>query len=124
MANNNNRRTVENRTRANSAKARARQAGAAMPADRQTASNDVTVDILEFEYKGQVYEVDTDKLDDLDILDTLSSSLRRGLTMLLGPDQFEALRDQIKEDDPKGIFRASEVQDFFARLQNAIGPLR
>ncbi|MEX3610068.1 hypothetical protein VVR12_03330 [Rothia sp. LK2588] len=115
--------TNNGRTKANTAKARARSAGATIPTDHQTASNDVTADVVEFEYDGHVYQVDTDKFDDLDIIDTLSVSMGRGLRMLLGADEYSRLRENFKASDEQGVFRFSKAQDFFNRMQEAVGPL-
>lgn len=115
--------TNNGRTRANTAKASARSAGAKLPTDHQTAENDVVDDIVEFEYDGEVYAVDTDKFDDLEILDLMNRSVSMGLRRLLGAEEFERLRDNFKFNDPKGIFRMSKAQDFITRLQEAVGPL-
>lgn len=119
-----NSRTNNNRTRANSAKATARANGARLPQDhQQTASYDANPDIVEFEYNGNVYSVSTDDFDDLEIMETLNVSISRGLTMLLGVDQYQNLRDQLKGEDPDNRLRISKMQNFVTRMQAAVGPL-
>lgn len=115
--------TNNGRTRANAAKAAARSAGAKLPADHQTAENDVVDDIVEFEYDGDTYEVDTDKFDDLEIMDTLNRSISLGLRRLLGADEYNRLVENFKANDAKGILRMSKVQDFITRMQESVGPL-
>lgn len=115
--------TNNGRTRANTAKAAARAAGAKLPTDHQTAENDLVDDIVEFEYDGETYMVDTDKFDDLEIIDLLGRSMAMGLRRLLGADEFERLRENFKANDPKGVFRMSKAQDFITRMQEAVGPL-
>lgn len=115
--------TNNGRTRANSAKATARSAGAKLPSDHQTAEHDVVDEIVEFSYDGEIYEIDVDKFDDLEVLDTLNRSVSLGLRRLLGADEFERLRENFKANDAKGIFRMSKAQDFITRMQEAVGPL-
>lgn len=120
MANNKRNNT---RTRANTAHASARAAGAKLPDDYQSASQDVVSDIVEFEFEGIIYEVDTDKFDDLEMLDTLQVSLSRGIKELLGADQHKTLVAHLKKNDSKGMLRASKVKEFFDVMQGAVGPL-
>lgn len=118
-----NSKTNNGRTRANTAKAAARSAGAKLPDDHQSASNDVTADIVEFEHLGIIYEIDTDKFDDLETMEMLQLSLTRGLRNLLGVEQAKTLFESLKENDPKGILRISAARDFVDRMQEAVGPL-
>lgn len=111
------------RTRANTAKAKARAVGAKQPADHQSASNDVVSDIVEFEYEGVIYEIDTDKFDDLEIVESLQSSISRGLRMLIGSEQYHTLVEQLKAADDKGILRVSKTREFVERMQESVGPL-
>ena len=114
---------TKGRTKVGTATAAARSTGAKQPGDYQTASNDVEPDIVEFEFEGVIYEIETDKLDDLETMELLGRSLSQGLTALLGVDQYKGLVKNLKENDDKGILRISKTREFFEKMQEAVGPL-
>lgn len=118
--------TTTNRKKpaANSAAAKAKAAGARVPQDRQTASNDVESTIIDYNYHGEVYRIDTDNFDDIEFLEMLSTSFTNALRILMGSDQ-KRLIEQMKAEDPKGTgkARASVMREFFEDLQEYVRPL-
>lgn len=105
---------------------RAKAAGAKAPQDRQSAQADVESTTQIFEWRGLEFEIDTDVFDDVDFLELLTQSLSQALRQLLGSGQYRALKEVLKETDPKGTGRArmSELQVFIEDMQEAIAPLR
>lgn len=73
-------------------------AGAKKPADRQTAKDDVAPELRVFNWRGTDYEVDTDRIDDLEFIEKLEQNLfASALTMMLGQEQYVTFKDQVKE---------------------------
>lgn len=73
-------------------------AGAKKPADRQTAKDDVAPEVRVFNWRGTDYDVDTDRIDDLEFLEKLERNLfASSLTMMLGEEQYEKFKAQVKE---------------------------
>ncbi|WP_178945901.1 hypothetical protein [Kocuria sp. TGY1127_2] len=105
--------------------ARAKEAGAKQPQDRQTASEEVDSSIHEFNWRGNVYEIDIDDLDDLEFGDTLQQSVSQGMRILLGGEQYRTLIEDLKENDPKGKGKArqTEMRRFFEDLSEFVRPL-
>lgn len=110
---------------ANSTAAKAKARSAKVPQDRQTASNDVESTLIDYNYHGTVYQIDTDDFDDMEFIATLQTNYIQALRSLLGREQYETLIQQFKDEDPKGTGKArvSVMKEFFDDLQEYVGPL-
>lgn len=104
---------------------RAKTAGAKAPKDRQTASNDVESTIVDYNYHGEVYEIDTDNFDDVEFLEMLNANFSSALRILLGTEDHKRLIAQMKAEDPKGTgkVRVTVMREFFEDLQEYVRPL-
>ncbi|MFI8597695.1 hypothetical protein ACIGDM_10315 [Rothia koreensis] len=114
-----------NTRKPNNTAAKAKARSAKVPQDRQTASDDVESTIVDYNYHGTVYQIDTDDFDDVEFIDQLQNSLNRGLRTLLGAEQHKVLIQQFKDEDPsgKGKARVTTMQEFFEDLQEHMSPL-
>ena len=114
-----------NTRKPNNTAAKAKARSAKVPQDRQTASNDVESTIVDYNYHGTVYQIDTDDFDDIEFITTLQTNYIQALRELLGREQHDALMQQFKDEDPsgKGKARISVMKEFFEDLQETVGPL-
>lgn len=85
-------------------------AGAKKPADRQTAKDDVVSEERVFNWRGTDYTVDTERIDDLEFIEKLEQNmLATALGLMLGKDQYETYKAQVKESEGRVSMKTTQT---------------
>jgi len=111
---------------------RAAEAGAATPTDHKPAASDVkaqaTGEPITVEARGRSWTIEQAALNDLELLERIGeldrgniAALPAALSGLLGPDQYDAAKDAMR-DPETGRVALDAAAEFFSDILTAANP--
>ena len=96
-------------------------AGAKKPADHQTAKDDVETTLMTFNWRGTDYEVDKNRIDDLEFMEKLENNMfANALLLMLGEKQYLKFKEQVKKAEG-GRVPMQIAQDFITECAEFVG---
>lgn len=93
------------------------------PKDHLPAKSDVKADTIAFEYEGDTYTVETDTLDDVEILERLDRSTFNpvgALRMMLGLEQWDRFKESTLKRTGSTKVTVTETTEFLQVVLDAI----
>ena len=94
-------------------------ATAKKPTDRQSAKSEVVKGKSSFDWRGTVYTVDPDLIDDLEFFEALEGNqFATAVRMMLG-DQYQQFKDQVKESEGRVSLATTQsfLEEYMAEAQ-------